>query len=192
VAGQEVVQLYVRERAPRLPRPDKELKAFTKVALDPGVSQEVRFTLTGRDFSFYDSRVGSWATTSGVFEILVGASSRDIRLTTEVTLESTSSQVVPLDRTTPLRAWMAHPTGAPLVQPILVAMAANFGGGEEMPVPAPEAEEDAMSVQDFLFDMPISKLTLMGALSQQQLTELIAAANAPVEEPAAGDGKRPG
>ncbi len=47
-AGREVVQLYVRERAPRLQRPDKELKAFAKVMLEPGEEAEVRSTLSAR------------------------------------------------------------------------------------------------------------------------------------------------
>jgi len=106
-----------------------------------------------------------------------------------VTLESTRPPVLPLDRLTPLREWLAHPTGATLVGPVLEAMATSFGGGDA--APAPEAEEETMSMRDLLLDMPISKLTMMGALSQQDLTGLIAAANRPAEESTAGDGRTP-
>ena len=59
-AGREVVQLYLRERRPRLPRPEQELKAFAKVSLAPGEETAVRFQLGERDFAIYDPRVGAW------------------------------------------------------------------------------------------------------------------------------------
>ena len=86
-AGAEVVQLYVRERAPHLRRPDKELRAFAKPMLEPGAQREVSFQLEPRDFASFDTRVAAWRTDSGEFDILVGASSRDIRLQETVTLE---------------------------------------------------------------------------------------------------------
>jgi beta-glucosidase len=77
--GAEVVQLYVRDIASRLARPDKELRAFEKVELAPGTSAEIQFSLDERDLAFYDPADPGWVTESGEFEILVGSSSRDIR-----------------------------------------------------------------------------------------------------------------
>ncbi len=78
-AGSEVVQLYLADLECSLARPDQELKAFEKVALDPGETKTVRFGLTRRDFSFYDPAREDWVAEPGEFEVRVGSSSRDIR-----------------------------------------------------------------------------------------------------------------
>jgi beta-glucosidase len=78
--GKEVVQLYVHDVASSLPRPPKELKGFAKLELAPGESREVTFSLDERALSFYDPYRKAWVAEPGDFEVLVGASSRDIRL----------------------------------------------------------------------------------------------------------------
>jgi beta-glucosidase len=80
VAGQEVVQLYVRDEASRLVRPLQELKAFAKVALQPGETQTVTLTLNQQSLAYYDPAQAAWVTEPGDFTLLVGSSSRDIRL----------------------------------------------------------------------------------------------------------------
>ncbi len=87
VAGQEVVQLYVRDVASSLPRPPKELKGFHKVTLAPNESRTVTFTLDARAFSFYDAHAARWVAEPGEFEIQIGSSSRDIRTKGAVTLQ---------------------------------------------------------------------------------------------------------
>jgi beta-glucosidase len=79
VAGKEIVQLYVADPKSSLPRPPKELKGFVKVELQPGESQLVTFVLDQRALSFYDPHKKQWVAEPGDFELLVGASSRDIR-----------------------------------------------------------------------------------------------------------------
>jgi len=86
-AGKEVVQLYVRDVKACLDRPFKELKGFQKVELQPGESQTVTFTLTERAFAFYDVEMPGWRVEPGEFEILIGSSSRDLRLTGIITIE---------------------------------------------------------------------------------------------------------
>jgi len=78
-AGQEVVQLYVRDPLSRLARPEKELKAFAKVGLEPGQSTRVSFVLDDRALAYWDPSTGGWVAEPGEFELLVGSSSRDIR-----------------------------------------------------------------------------------------------------------------
>ncbi len=85
-AGAEVVQLYVHDREASVPRPIKELKAFDKVWLKPGEAKAVTFELGESAFAFYDSVKMRWSAEPGVFEILVGSSSRDIRLKDQFTL----------------------------------------------------------------------------------------------------------
>ena len=79
-AGKEVVQLYLRDVESSLVRPEKELKAFDKVALEPGESKSVTFSLGQEALSFYDPAKMEWVAEAGEFEILIGSSSRDIRL----------------------------------------------------------------------------------------------------------------
>ncbi len=87
VAGQEVVQLYVHDEEASLPRPPKELKGFAKIALAPGESKTVRFTLDRRAFAFYDPHNEAWTVEPGAFTVLIGSSSRDIRLKGTFTME---------------------------------------------------------------------------------------------------------
>lgn len=86
-AGQEVVQLYVRDVKATLARPEKELKAFSKVALKPGERQTVTFTLDESALAFYNAGRQCWMAEPGQFEVLVGSSSRDIRLTGQFELQ---------------------------------------------------------------------------------------------------------
>ncbi len=79
-AGQEVVQVYLRDEQASLARPEKELKAFSKVALQPGESKTLTLTLTRQSLAYYDPSVPGWVAEAGAFEVLVGASSADIRL----------------------------------------------------------------------------------------------------------------
>jgi beta-glucosidase len=85
-AGAEVVQLYVRDVESELPRPDKELKAFARIDLGPGETGTVSMTLDMRSFAYFDDLRNAWIAEPGSFELLVGSSSRDIRICTAVTL----------------------------------------------------------------------------------------------------------
>jgi beta-glucosidase len=79
-AGAEVAQLYVSDLECSVPRPVKELKGFKKVFLKPGESKTVTLTLTKSSFSFWSPKTKKWTLEPGQFEILVGSSSRDIKL----------------------------------------------------------------------------------------------------------------
>ena len=90
-AGKEVVQLYVRDRKARLQRPEKELKGFAKVQLEPGESKTVTLSIGRSELAYYDDRSHQWVAEAGEFDVLVGASSRDIRATAPLTLKHSSS-----------------------------------------------------------------------------------------------------
>ena len=80
VDGKEIVQLYVKDLEATVARPPKELKDFRKVHLKAGEKKTVYFSLNKRDFAFWDESASSWKVEPGEFEIMVGASSCDIRL----------------------------------------------------------------------------------------------------------------
>ena len=92
VEGKEVVQLYVSDKTGVEVRPEKELKGFDKVSLKPGESKEVTFKLDRRSFAYWNTDTGDWYAPSGKYIISVGASSRDIRATTEVDVTSSSKK----------------------------------------------------------------------------------------------------
>ncbi len=87
VAGKEVVQLYVRDVQASVQRPPKELKGFAKVVLQPGEVKTVTFELNDRALAYYDPDQKAWVAEPGEFEVLIGSSSRDIRLRTKFTLQ---------------------------------------------------------------------------------------------------------
>lgn len=87
-AGEEIVQLYVHDKVSSVFTAEKELKAFQKVLLQPGEHGTLAFSLKKRDFAFYDVTRADWVVESGEFEILVGASSRDIRLRASIVIHS--------------------------------------------------------------------------------------------------------
>jgi len=78
--GAEVVELYMNDPVSSFPRPPKELKAFSKVRLRAGESKEVKFTLNENAFHFYNPDEKKWIVEPGEFNILIGSSSKDIRL----------------------------------------------------------------------------------------------------------------
>ena len=90
-AGAEVVQVYVRPVAPRLPRPPQELKGFAKVLLAPGEKKAVAVTLGAEAFAFYDPAKKAWVAEAGEFRLLAGSSSRLIRLEAPFALEATAT-----------------------------------------------------------------------------------------------------
>jgi beta-glucosidase len=79
-AGAEVAEVYVTPAAGTVSRPPKELKGFSKVQLNPGESRPVEVTLDSRAFSYWSLESKQWTIDPGHYGILIGASSRDIRL----------------------------------------------------------------------------------------------------------------
>jgi len=78
--GAEVVQLYIGDSHSSVDRPVKELKGFRRVVLKPGETKTVTFELDKSALSYYSTAKKDWVAEPGTFEVLVGASSRDIRL----------------------------------------------------------------------------------------------------------------
>lgn len=95
VDGAEVAEIYVTDKESTIYRPEKELRAFKKVFLKAGEEQEISIELSKRAFAFFNVNINDWCVESGDFDILVGASSRDIRLTATVYVESTVECEIP-------------------------------------------------------------------------------------------------
>ena len=78
VAGAETIQLYISDKQASVDRPVKELKAFQKVFLQPGETQQVSLTINRQSLSFYDEVRGEWVAEPGAFEALVGTASDNL------------------------------------------------------------------------------------------------------------------
>ena len=97
-AGEEVVELYVHDTQPKVEKPVRELKGFVKVALKPGETKLVHLSVRARDLSYFDVSGHQWKADPGVYEVEVGASSRDIRQKTMLRLETPFTEPVYVDK----------------------------------------------------------------------------------------------
>lgn len=94
--GKEIIQLYVNDVESSVYTPYQQLKGFEKIFLKAGEKKRVTFSLDKRSFAFYNVNAGDWQVESGEFKIMIGASSRDIRLEDSVTVNSTdTAEIIP-------------------------------------------------------------------------------------------------
>ncbi len=147
VAGQEIVQLYVRDVGSTTFRPAKELRGFVKVALRPGEESDVVIELSQRDFAYFNTDIQDWHVESGTFEILVGASSRDIRLNASVEMLSTQQAAPAVDHDK-LTAYYNFPKGTPVSQ-------SDFEGLLGRPVPLNQGAHKG----DYTISTPIGDMS---------------------------------
>lgn len=86
-SGKEIAQVYIKDEEPSVEKADKELKGYAKVSLEAGESKTVSVTIYKKDLGYYDEQRRDWIIDPGKYQILVGASSRDIKLSGKVELE---------------------------------------------------------------------------------------------------------
>ena len=170
--------------APTVVRPEKELKAFAKVALQSGEEEVVSFDLKKRDFAYYDVSIHDWTVNPGKFDILVGGSSRDLPL--EQTIEVTASPdrvFQQLTRDSLLKEFADHPTGKAFYNELVEA----FGLGKSRRTTRGGFQSDApkkpltkrkadMAVKAFLDDMPVYKVCAFseGRFAEERLEAILA------------------
>jgi beta-glucosidase len=172
VAGKEVVQLYIRDEEASVLRPDKELRGFDKLELAPGESRQIRFVLSERDFSFYSTHHGRWIAESGDYELLVGASSRDIRLQDRVTLQSAEKLNYRFSEYSFFREFWSNPELKPLV---IDLMPKWLGTQVEDSRPLEEAD-----IPPFLQDQPLIKFPYFtaGEVTSEKIGQFLERCNA--------------
>lgn len=166
--GKEVVQVYVHDQQSGLARPEKELKGFAKVELQPGETRTVSIQLDFRAFAYYHPEYKEWITEDGDFEVLIAASAADIRETLTAKLESTLSLPCILDKESTMREWMADLRGKAILSPLYDQIEARsrkmFGGGDER-----YGNESAigMDIMEMMNDMPLVSVLMF---QQSELT----------------------
>ena len=158
-----------------IPRPVKELKGFEKVLLAPGETKTVKFTLCKRAFAYYNTDISDWYVEDGVYGIMVGASSRDIRLEGEVKVSPVKPYIRPFDLNASLGEMMAIPAVAAKIAPMLQAFA---------PPPAEDDDEGMMgmgvSASEMMAGIPLRAMIGFsgGAFSEEMALGLLAMINA--------------
>ena len=158
--GKTVVQLYVGDDKSTVLRPVRELKGFEKVALEPGESKEVSFTLDKRSFAYWNEQIHDWHVETGDFTIQVGQSSRDISLTGTVTVKSTVELPRHYTADSIFMDIMTDPKAVQALQPLLDAIRQTLApSGDD----ATEAAKDAVS-EDMSMAM-LQYMPLRGVMS---------------------------
>jgi beta-glucosidase len=172
VAGAEVVQLYVTDDNASVLRPVRELKGFAKVFLNPGESKTVSIVLGSRAFAFWSEAAGDWRVESGSFTLSVGSSSRDLRQTASVQVNSRQKVPRVWDQNTPLVDLKDHPVGKAFYQPAVSQFLSLFGAV------SPD-DPAALFMESMISEMPLRNLVRMGGgkLSEAQLEELLKTLN---------------
>ncbi|OEG62253.1 MAG: glycosyl hydrolase [Halanaerobium sp. MDAL1] len=115
--AKEVVQLYISQSSPALERPPKELKGFAKIELEPGEKEWLELELDYQDLAYYHPDAG-WIVEEDQYKIMIGASSRDIKFTEEIQVES-SFKLKDLTAKSPFEDWLADPLGKKAVEEVL-------------------------------------------------------------------------
>ena len=128
VSGKETVQFYVTPPKSERHRPVRELKGFANVFLQPGESKDVQFTLDKRSLAYYEPELHDFYAESGTYQICIGASSRDLRLTGSLEWQAAQPLPVHFTAASTLKQVMTHPVGAAIIGPILQRMASAAGG----------------------------------------------------------------
>ncbi|HYH98267.1 glycoside hydrolase family 3 C-terminal domain-containing protein [Hyalangium sp.] len=180
LAGKEVIQLYIHEDRPVVSRPEKELKAFTKVALEPGEEKTVRFTLKPRDFAYYNTALHRWSVNPGRFDILVGGSSRDLPLREHVLVEPAQVVVPALTRSSLLKEFKNHPKGQAFysrLAKVITGETLEEPGRVKRTLQEERARKKAeMSTMAFVNELPVYKLIAFseGKFTEQMLNDILA------------------
>jgi beta-glucosidase len=171
VKGKEVIQLYVADKQSTVQRPVKELKAFDKIELEPGESQEVNFTLTKRDFSYYSKVYDRWLAESGEFDILIGSSSRDIRLKGSLNLSNTEK----LNYKMTVFSFFSEYWENPQLKPLLIDFMPKW---IKAMTPEGKPVEEA-KIEDFLQQQPLIKFPYFtgGEVDEQSIKAFVEKTN---------------
>lgn len=160
IIGKEVIQVYAGKRETEVLRPPKELKGFKKIELRPGESKEVSFRIRTAELAYYDTAVRGWVTEPGYYDILIGSSSRDIRLQGEVFVEE-NRDYRRLTADNPPIEWLQDKKGRSIFKDVL-------------------SEEQFKYVNDtvvnrFVLDKPLFRLNHLskGYIKEEQVKEIL-------------------
>lgn len=167
--GKEVVQMYVSDKCGTPERPVKELKGFVKVHLMPGEEKTVSMDISARDLSYYEERLGDWYAPSGIYRILIGHASDDIRLNADIEFETKKDLPLHADFTTTFGELLDNMKTAPIITELLAPLAATAASAEGM------SDEYKKLGEKVIREMPLK--SLLGQMPGEQVEQLIGQLN---------------
>ena len=173
MAGKEVVQLYVKDCTSSTIRPEKELKGFEKVFLNPGETKTVTMELDKRSFAWYNTELHDWFAASGEYKLLVGTSSRDIHLEGRIHLNSSQELPMHVHMNTTLGELFRNPKTSETAKELIAKYISAMNVGEES---SSEAASEAITeemTEAMTDSMPLRALVSFGGYSREELTEII-------------------
>ena len=173
MAGKEVVQLYVKDCTSSAIRPEKELKGFKKVFLNPGETKTVTMELDKRSFAWYNTELHDWFAASGEYKLLVGTSSRDIHLEGRIHLNSSQELPMHVHMNTTLGELFRNPKTSETAKELIAKYISAMNVGEES---SSEAASEAITeemTEAMTDSMPLRALVSFGGYSREELTEII-------------------
>ncbi|MED3200552.1 glycoside hydrolase family 3 C-terminal domain-containing protein [Bacillus toyonensis] len=171
IAGKEIVQLYIKDVESSMIRPEKELKGFEKVELQPGEEKTVSFTLNNRSFAYYNVELKDWHVETGEFEILVGKSSREIVLQDNIFVQSTTIIKKTVHRNTLLGDIFTDRMLAPIAKELMEKTLKDSPFASMA-----EGDSEASEMMDAMLNyMPLRALVNFsaGAFTEEMLSEII-------------------
>ena len=178
-AGKEVVQLYVSAKESKMKRPVRELRGFDKIALEPGETKTVSFTLDKRAFAYWSVQIHDWHVESGDYEIQIGKSAQEIILKDSVQVESETviPKVFTINST--MGEIMADPKGKMILEQSMKALTA--GGPAQAMAEGAQDESGAISnemVAAMMEGMPLRQiLSFVPGVKKEMLEQLLQALN---------------
>lgn len=159
MAGKETVELYVRDVESSVMRPYKELRGFEKVELEPGEEKTVSFTLSKRDFAYYDVERHGFEAESGAFEILAGGSSADTPLCQTVIYRSGKAERHKYNKQTHIGEILKDPKASEFVKVFLAKSGLNI---------------DIEKYGEMASELPIRNIYMSGLkISEEELDKFI-------------------
>ncbi len=175
MAGKEIVQLYVSDKTGSPNRPEKELKNFVKVYLEPGEEKTVEMKLNKRSFAWYSTDLNDWYAATGNYDIIAAASSQDIRLCKTVHVTSSQSLPMHIHMNTTISELLANPKTYPLIAGLTDDLIRHIGGSTQEEAAsgvASEAITPEMSLK-MMENSPIRSLRSFMGIGTTELEELI-------------------
>ncbi|MFT4043358.1 MAG: glycoside hydrolase family 3 C-terminal domain-containing protein [Gordonia sp. (in: high G+C Gram-positive bacteria)] len=158
LAGREVIQIYLGKDDSAVVRPPRELRGFADIDIPAGEQRRVNIRIARDDLRYWDTRVHRFLLEGGAYQVYVGRSSRDIRLTTDVDITGDEVQI-PLTLNSSVAEVLAHPSGAPALRAIVEGI---FSGGDS------EGNGVGVDPLQMIGSIPVGRLV---ALSGANLTE---------------------
>lgn len=165
MAGKEVVQLYVHDTTGAAIRPEKELKGFSAVFLQPGETKSVSMTLNKRSFAWYNDEISDWYAATGDYVLMVGNSSRNIVLAETIHLTSETELPFIVSKDTMIGELLQNPKTANYARKKLLPI---IGG-----VINDDDENWALMMEAMARYMPLRSLRSFSEITNEEILRMV-------------------